>query len=70
MKEDTPALPSPPSPFAGSESFDPLEETVRGRILSFIEHLLEEELEAALGRERCQRGAISNVAATVTDRGN
>jgi putative transposase len=60
MKEATPALPSPPSPFAGSEWFDPLEEAVRGRVRSFIEHLLEEELEAALGRERYQRGAISN----------
>ena len=60
MKEATPALPSPPSPFAGSEWFDPLEEAVRGRVRSFIEDLLEEELEAALGRERYQRGATSN----------
>ena len=60
MKEATPALPWPPTPFAGSEWFDPLEEAVRGRVRSFIEHLLEEELEAALGRERYQRGAISN----------
>jgi transposase-like protein len=60
MKEATPALPSPPSPFAGSEWFDPLEEAVRGRVRAFIEELLEEELEAALGRERYQRGAISN----------
>jgi transposase-like protein len=60
MKEATPALPAPPSPFAGSEWFDPLEEAVRGRVRSFIEDLLEEELEAALGRERYQRGAVSN----------
>ena len=60
MKEATPALPSPPSPFADSEWFDPLEEAVRGRVRSFIEDLLEEELEAALGRERYQRGAVSN----------
>jgi putative transposase len=60
MKQATPALPSPPSPFADSEWFDPLEEAVRGRVRSFIEDLLEEELEAALGRERYQRGAISN----------
>ena len=53
-------MPSPPSPFAGSEWFDPLEEAVRGRVRSFIEDLLEEELEAALGRERYQRGASSN----------
>ena len=60
MKEATPALPSPPSPFAGSDWFDPLEEAVRGQVRAFIEQLLEEELEAALGRERYQRGAISN----------
>jgi putative transposase len=53
-------LPSPPSPFAGSAWFDPLEEAVRGRVRAFIEDLLEEELEAALGRERYQRGATSN----------
>jgi transposase-like protein len=60
MKEATPGLPSPPSPFAGSDWFDPLEEAVRGRVRSFIEDLLEEELEVALGRERYQRGTISN----------
>ncbi|MGH6918196.1 MAG: IS256 family transposase [Geminicoccaceae bacterium] len=60
MKEATPTLPLPPSPFAGSDWFDPLEEAVRGQVRSFIEQLLEEELEAALGRGRYQRGAISN----------
>jgi len=60
MKETTPASPATPSPFAGSEWFDPLEEAVRGRVRSFIEQLLEEELDAALGRERYQRGGRSN----------
>lgn len=60
MTEATPALPSPPSPFAGSDWFDPLEETVRSQVRSFIEQLLEEELEAALGRGRYERGASSN----------
>ena len=60
MTEATPALPSPPSPFAGSDWFDPLEETVRSQVRSFIEQLLEEELEAALGRGRYERGARSN----------
>ena len=32
-----------------------LEEAVRSGCRSFIEHLLEEELEAALGRERYSR---------------
>ena len=60
MNEATPAWPSPPSPFAGSDWFDPLEAAVRGQVRAFIEQLLEEELEAALGRERYERGAISN----------
>ena len=55
MKEATPALPAPPSPFAGSEWFDPLEEAVRGRVRSFIEELLEQELATALGRTRHER---------------
>ncbi len=59
MKETTPIVPTAPSPFAGSDWFDPLEEAVRGHVRSFIEQLLEEELEAALGRERYQRGATS-----------
>jgi putative transposase len=60
MKEATPALPSPPSPFAGSDWFDPLEEAVRGHVRAFIEQLLEEELAAALGRGRYERGEVSN----------
>jgi hypothetical protein len=47
MTETTPALGSPPSAFAGSDWFDPLEEAVRCQMRSFIEQLLEEELEAA-----------------------
>ena len=60
MNEATPALASAPSPFAGSDWFDPLEEAVRGQVRGFIEQLLEEELEAALGRGRYERGASSN----------
>jgi hypothetical protein len=60
MKEATPAWPTPPSPFAGSDWFDPLEEAVRGQVRAFIEQLLEEELEATLGRGRYKRGAGSN----------
>ena len=59
MTEATPALGTAPSPFAGSDWFDPLEEAVRGQVRSFIEQLLEEELEVALGRGRYQRGAGS-----------
>jgi len=53
-------LPSPPSPFAASDWFDPLEEAVRSQVRSFIEQLLEEELKGALGRGRYERGASSN----------
>jgi putative transposase len=60
MKEATAAWPVPPSPFAGSDWFDPLEEAVRGQVRAFIEELLEEELEATLGRGRYERGAGSN----------
>ena len=59
MKQATPAWATPPSPFAGSDWFDPLEEAVRGQVRAFIEQLLEEELAAALGRGRYERGAIS-----------
>jgi putative transposase len=60
MKEATASWPTPPTPFAGSDWFDPLEEAVRGQVRRFIEELLEEELEAALGRGRYERGAASN----------
>ena len=58
MKEVTPTVPAAPSPFAGSDWFDPLEEAVRGQVRSFIEELLEEELEGSLGRGRYERGAV------------
>jgi putative transposase len=60
MKQATAAWSVPPSPFAGSDWFDPLEEAVRGHVRAFIEQLLEEELEAALGRERYERVPGSN----------
>ena len=56
MTETTSATAMSPSlPFAGSDWFDPLEEAVRLQVRSFIEELLEEELEAALGRGRYER---------------
>src|ERR671911_378675 len=60
MTEATPVWPTPPSPFAESDWFDPLEAAVRGQVRAFIEELLEEELEAALGRGRYERRAGSN----------
>src|SRR3954452_5472895 len=55
MTEATSAAATSPSPFAGGDWFDPLEEAVRRRVRAFIEELLEEELEAALGRGRYPR---------------
>ena len=55
MTEATSAAATSPSPFAGGDWFDPLEEAVRLRVRAFIEELLEEELEAALGRGRYER---------------
>ena len=61
MTETTSATAMSPSlPFAGSDWFDPLEEAVRLQVRSFIEELLEEELEAALGRGRYERQGTAN----------
>ena len=60
MTEATPARPCRHRRFAGSDWFDPLEEAVRGQVRSFIEELLEEELEAALGRDRYERHGMAS----------
>ena len=57
MTEATSAADVTPSPFAGGDWFDPLEEAVRLQVRGFIEELLEEELEAALGRGRYERSS-------------
>lgn len=44
------------SPFESADWLDPLEERVRQSIRGFIEHLVESELEAFLGRQRYGRG--------------
>jgi transposase-like protein len=59
MTEATSAADAPPSPFTGHDWFDPLEEAVRRQVRAFIEELLEEELEAALGRGRYERGGMA-----------
>jgi transposase-like protein len=41
--------------FEGEDWFDPLEEAVRGKVRSFIEAILEEELETSLLRKRYER---------------
>ena len=55
MTEATLAAPATPSPFDDPSWFDPPEEAVRGRVRAFTAHLLEEELEAALGRRHGHR---------------
>ena len=46
---------------AGDAWFDPLEAVLRGRIRGLIEELVEQELEAALGRGRHRRGEAAAV---------
>ncbi len=43
--------------FAGEAWFDPIEAGRRDRVRGFIEEMIEQELAAALGRERYARGA-------------
>jgi transposase-like protein len=45
--------------FTGEAWFDPLEAGLRGRIRGFLENLIEQELEAALGRGRYARGGTA-----------
>ncbi len=44
-----------PLPLVGDDWFDPLEQAVRQSIRGFIEAMLEDELERALGRGRYHR---------------
>ena len=55
MTEATSAASASPSPFADASWFDPLEEAVRRQVRAFIEELLDEELDAALGRSHYER---------------
>src|ERR687892_940770 len=60
MEKAPPAATATPLTGLDADWFDPLEDAVRGQVRSFIEELLEEELEAALGRGRYERGAVCN----------
>ena len=55
--------------FLGADWFDPLEAGVRTRIRSFIEELLEAELEAALSRKRYARRSTPENGPTAKRRG-
>ena len=56
MDKATPAATATPLTCLAADWFDPLEDAVRGQVRALIERLLEEELEAALGRGRYERG--------------
>src|ERR671910_2292433 len=56
MEKATPAATATPLTGLDAEWFDPLEDAVRGQVRAFIEQLLAEELETALGRGRYERG--------------
>jgi putative transposase len=45
--------------FAGEAWFDPIEAGLRERIRGFLEELFEQELGAALGRGRYERGGAA-----------
>ena len=58
MEQDsTRTDPGSTAPFAGEAWFDPIEAGIRERVRGFIEELLEQELTAALGRNRHARVA-------------
>ena len=59
MDEDSTTATGEPALFAGEAWFDPIEAGLRGRIRGFIEELVEQELEAALGRGRYARGGTA-----------
>ena len=63
MDEDSIKQPAAePALFAGEAWFDPIEAGLRGRIRGFLEELIEQELEAALGRGRYERGGAAAAA--------
>src|SRR3954471_18475389 len=55
MEQDSTTAADGTGLFAGQAWFDPIEAGIRDRIRGFIEELLEQELTAALGRDRCER---------------
>ena len=59
------AGPSETMVFEGEGWFDPLEDAVRGKVRTFIEAILEEELEASLSRKRYERHRDGQVPAAV-----
>jgi putative transposase len=68
MTKDTTSAAAGPAEtpvFDGEGWFDPLEEAVRGKVRTFIEAILEQELEASLSRKRYERHRDGQVPAAV-----
>ena len=59
MDKDSSKGPAERALFAGEAWFDPIEAGLRDRIRGLIEELVEQELEAALGRGRYERGGAA-----------
>src|SRR5512147_2815091 len=57
MTTDSMTMESDATLFLGEAWFDPIEAGIREQIRGFIEGLIEEELTAALGRRRYERGS-------------
>jgi len=57
MDDDSTTVADGTTLFAGGAWFDPIEAGIRERVRGFIEELVEQELEAALGRGRYERDA-------------
>jgi transposase-like protein len=59
MGKDSNKGPAEEALFAGEAWFDPIEAGLRGRIRGLTEELVEQELEAALGRGRYEHGGVA-----------
>ncbi len=59
MEQDSIEGSAGPALFAGEAWFDPIESGIRGRIRGLTEELVEQELAAALGRGRYERGGTA-----------
>ena len=59
MDKDSSKGPAEQALFAGEAWFDPIEAGLRGRIRGLIEELVEQELEAALGRGRYEWAGVA-----------
>src|SRR3712207_7499110 len=59
MGKDSSQRPAEETLFVGETWFDPIEAGLRERIRGLIEELVEQELEAALGRGRYERGGVA-----------